>query len=57
MEDDILKGARAAAKATGLKERDIYYLVERDHVPFRKVGRRLFFSRAALLAALRPEAS
>lgn len=54
MQSDILKGARAAALATGLKEREIYYLVERNHVPFRRVGRQLFFSRKALIEALQP---
>jgi len=57
MASDVLKGAKAAADATGLTAREIFYLVERQYVPFRRVGRQLYFSRAALLAALRPAAS
>lgn len=49
---DVLKGAKAAGAATGLSAREIFYLVERSHIPARRVGRSLFFSRRALLAAL-----
>lgn len=52
---DVLKGAKAAAEATGLTPREIFYLVERQYVPFRRIGRQLYFSRAALLTPLRPE--
>lgn len=54
MDNDLLKGADAAAHATGLKRRDIYYLVECERVPFRRIGRQLFFSRSALMDALLP---
>lgn len=54
MNSDLLKGAAAAASATGLERRDIYYLVECERVPYRRVGRQLFFSRTALLKALLP---
>lgn len=57
MTSDVLKGAKAAADATGLTAREIFYLVERGYVPVRRVGRQLYFSRAALLVALRPAAA
>lgn len=52
---DVVKGAKAAAAVTGLNEREIYYLVQTEGVPYRRVGRSLFFSRDTLLSALRPE--
>lgn len=52
MDIDVLKGAKAAGAATGLSAREIFYLVECGHIPARRVGRSLFFSRRALLAAL-----
>ncbi len=54
-ENDLIKGAKGAARATGLQERDIYYLVQCNAIPYRKVGRLLYFSRSQLLASLRPE--
>ena len=45
---DLLVGADAAAIFTGLTRRTIYHLVERNEVPHRRIGARLYFRKSAL---------
>jgi excisionase family DNA binding protein len=46
--DDLLRGAKAAAEYTGQSERAIYHMVETCRMPFRRVGRDLYFRKSEL---------
>lgn len=48
LSEDLLVGADQAAEFTGLSKRIIYHLVEKDEIPFRRVGGRLYFRKTAL---------
>lgn len=48
LSEDLLVGADQAAEFTGLSKRTIYHLVEKDEIPFRRVGGRLYFRKTAL---------
>ena len=48
---DLLAGASAAAKHTGLSERAIYHLVYGGELPVTRKGRRLYFRKSELEAA------
>ena len=55
--EDLIKGAKAAADYTGLSERQIYHLVEKDALPvIRLRARILFFRKSDLDAAFRAAA-
>ena len=46
--EDLLVGADQAAEFTGLSRRTIYHLVERNQIPFSRMGARLYFRKSAL---------
>ncbi len=46
--DDLLAGADAAARFTGLSRRAIYRLVETGGLPVVRIGRRLFFRKSQI---------
>lgn len=48
LSEDLLVGAEEAARFTGLTKRTIYHLVERNEIPHRKIGSRLYFRKSAL---------
>lgn len=48
LSQDLLVGADQAAEFTGLSRRTIYHLVEKQEIPFRRVGGRLYFRKTAL---------
>ena len=48
LSQDLLVGADQAAEFTGLSKRTIYHLVEKEKIPFRRVGARLYFRKSAL---------
>ncbi|WP_319003072.1 helix-turn-helix domain-containing protein [Qipengyuania flava] len=45
---DLICGAAAAAKYTGLERRTIYGLCAKDYLPFVRLGHRLFFRKSEL---------
>ncbi|MBY8333866.1 helix-turn-helix domain-containing protein [Qipengyuania pacifica] len=45
---DIICGAAAAAKYTGLEVRTIYGLCAKDYLPYVRLGHRLFFRKSEL---------
>lgn len=49
--DDLVAGAKGAARYTGLTERVIYGLVETGRLPTIRMGKRLYFKRSELDAA------
>jgi len=51
---DIIDGAAAAARHTGLTRRQIYRLVEAGHLPVVRMGRRLYFRASELDKAFSP---
>ena len=50
---DLISGAAAAARFTGLTTRQIYHLVEKGQIPALRLGSRLYFRRFELDCALR----
>lgn len=48
LSEDLIKGARAAAVFTGLKEREIYHMTEKGHLPVIRKGRCLFYRKTDL---------
>lgn len=48
LSSDLLAGASAAARHTGLSERAIYHLVYAGHLPVVRKGRRLYFRKSEL---------
>jgi excisionase family DNA binding protein len=54
---DLVSGAKGAAEYTGLPQRMIYHLVEKQHVPVIRMGKRMFFRKSDLDAAFRSAAS
>ena len=50
--DDLLHGAKGAARYSGLTERTIYHLVENDRLPVVRLGKRLYFRKSELEKAL-----
>jgi len=55
-EMDLLIGASAAARFTGLTTRAVYHLVETKKLPAVRKGRRLFFRKAELEKAFSADA-
>lgn len=51
--DDLLAGATAAAKYVGLTPRAVYHLVESDHLPVIRKGKRLYFRKSELEEAFK----
>jgi len=51
-EHDLLWTASEIAKALNLKERQVWYLLERGELPARKIGGKWVASRQALLRAV-----
>ena len=49
--DDLLNGADAASRYTGLPRRQIYHLVEKGYLRPVRMGRRMFFRKSDLEAA------
>lgn len=45
---DLICGAAAAAKYTGLELRTIYGLCAKDYLPYIRLGHRLFFRKSEL---------
>ena len=45
---DLLSGAKAAAEYTGLSERAIYHMVEKDQLPVTRKGRKIYFRKSEL---------
>ncbi len=50
--DDLLQGAKSAARYSGLTERTIYHLVEKERLPVVRLGSRLYFRKSELEKAL-----
>lgn len=48
MNSDLIVGAQAAARYTGLSRRAVYRLVERGLIPTIRMGRRLYFRKSEL---------
>ncbi len=48
LSSDLLAGASAAARHTGLSERAIYHLVYAGQLPVIRKGRRLYFRKSEL---------
>lgn len=48
LKDDLLHGAKAAADYSGLSPRQIYHLVESQHLTPVRMGKRLYFRRSEL---------
>ena len=48
--DDVIWGAAAIGDAVGKNERQAYYLLEKGHLPARKVGAQWAASRKKLLS-------
>lgn len=48
LREDLIKGAKRAARFTGLSERAIYHLIDTGRVPHTKVGRDLYFRKSEL---------
>lgn len=46
--DDLLAGADAAAAYCGLSRRIIYHLTETGDLPFKRIGRRLYYRKSQL---------
>lgn len=53
--DDMLNGVAAAARHCGLPARSIYNMVGAKTVPFKRVGRRVFFRKSELDAFFRAD--
>jgi excisionase family DNA binding protein len=53
--NDLLNGADAASRYTGLSRRQIYHLVEKGHLRPVRMGRRMFFRKSDLEAAFSTE--
>jgi len=49
---DLVWGARAIAEVIGQSERSTFHLLENEHLPAKRIGRRWCASRARLLAYL-----
>ena len=54
---DLLSGAKAAARFTGEKPRAIYHMVENGLLPCIRKGRKLYFRKSELEDAFRSEAA
>lgn len=54
--DDMLAGASAAADFCALPRRAIYRLVERERIPFVRMGRNLYFRKSELAQAFASDA-
>lgn len=48
LSEDLIQGAREAAKFTGLTERTIYHLTEKGEIPVIRKGRILFYRKTDL---------
>jgi len=48
LSNDLIIGARGAAKYIGTTERAVYHLVEDGHLPVTRKGRRLYFRKSEL---------
>ncbi|MDF2493273.1 helix-turn-helix domain-containing protein [Sphingomonas sp.] len=46
--DDMISGAKDAARYTGLSVREIYTLADKGRVPVVRKGRRLYFRKSEL---------
>jgi len=57
LSDDLIRGAREAARFTGLSERAIYHLTEKGHLPVIRKGRCLFFRKTDLVRSFTIEAA
>lgn len=57
LNEDLIKGAPAAAKFCGLDTRTIYHLVEIGELPAIKKGKVLFFRKSELDSAFRSKAA
>lgn len=57
LNEDLIKGATAAAKFCGLAPRTIYHLVEIGQLPAVKKGKVLFFRKSELERAFTSEAA
>ena len=47
--DDLLRGVKAIAAFTGLKNREVYYLAEKGKLPLFKMGARKWCGRKSTL--------
>lgn len=56
LSSDLLSGAAAAARYTGLSRRVIYHLTETGALPVIRIGRRLYYRRSELAQAFRSQA-
>ncbi len=54
VENDLLKGAEAAAKALGMSRREVYYLLDQKLIPAKKKKGRWYFYRSDLLNSFKP---
>ena len=57
LSDDLLAGATAAAKYSGLTTRGVYHLVEKGHLPVVRKGKKLFFRKSELDRAFSSDAA
>ncbi len=49
---DLLDGVKAISAASGFSERQVFYMLEKGHLPGKKLGRRWISSRTAICDAL-----
>jgi excisionase family DNA binding protein len=56
LSEDLLPGAKSAAKFVGVTPRAIYHMVYAGHLPAIRVGKRLYFRRSELERAFTSDA-
>lgn len=57
MQNDLLKGAKAAAEFLGVSRTIVYRMVEEGNLPVIRKSSRLFFRKSELEAAFKSQAS
>ncbi|MGZ8352858.1 MAG: helix-turn-helix domain-containing protein [Allosphingosinicella sp.] len=55
LSNDLIQGAREAARFSGLTERSIYHMAESGQLPVIRKGRRLYFRKSELEKAFSSE--
>jgi excisionase family DNA binding protein len=48
LSEDLIKGAREAAKYLGISERSVYHMTEKRQLPVIRKGRTLFYRKSDL---------
>lgn len=55
LSEDLIKGARGAAKYLGISERSVYHMTEKRQLPVIRKGRTLFYRKSDLDQAFTSE--